>query len=146
MKNTFSTENKLQAVKNLAKIMDGKLDDDIINNIQEKLLNFSLESYLGTASIDSSVFYTSLDVSLDIGRKFHGGAWGLESIGNSRYIGGLLTNDIKILITEGNKFTIGDTAIGISILFLNSSFIPVGYFEGFGGPMIGLASGSGHWS
>ncbi|PHM47865.1 VapA/VapB family virulence-associated protein [Xenorhabdus miraniensis] len=146
MKNEFSTENRLAAIKNLEKIMDGKLDKDIINDIQEKLLIFSIEPYLGEAHIDSAIFYTTLTLSLDIGKKFHGKSWGVESLGETTYHGGILTSDFNELITESKKFTMADTAGGISILFLTSSFKPVGYFEGIGLPMIGAAAGSGSWS
>ncbi|MDX7999055.1 VapA/VapB family virulence-associated protein [Xenorhabdus sp. Reich] len=146
MKNIFSIENRLKPVNYLVKIMDGKLDNDTINNIKEKVLNLGINSYSGTVHVESTVFYTSLDLSLDIGKKFKGGAWGFESIGYLNFTGTLLTSDIDRLTTEGTLYTMADTAVGISILFLNTSLSPLGSFEGIGGPMIGVASGHGNWS
>ncbi|WP_237388099.1 hypothetical protein [Xenorhabdus sp. Sc-CR9] len=145
MKNSFSIENRLETFKNITKILAGKLDDNTINNIKEKLLNFSLGSYSGTAYLDSDIFYTTLELSLDIGKKFKGAAWGVESLGISSFVGYILA-DIDTLIEEGNNYIIGDTAGGVSITFLNSSYLPVGSFEGIGKPMIGVGKGSGHWS
>ncbi|MBD2784033.1 VapA/VapB family virulence-associated protein [Xenorhabdus sp. DI] len=147
MKNLFSTENRLATIKNFAKIMDGKVDNDVIDNIKEKLLNLSVDSYAGTASINSSVFYTTLTVSLNVGKTFKGSAWGIESwtFGDNTYSGGLLTSDFDALITKGNNFVIGNISAGISIVFLNSSLKPMGYFEGLGDLAIGGAKGSGSW-
>ncbi|MBD2803956.1 VapA/VapB family virulence-associated protein [Xenorhabdus szentirmaii] len=145
MTNLLSIDDKIKLVNQLVNSMDEKPDNNTINNIKEKVLNFGINNYSGTATIDSSVFYTTLELQLEIGKKFTGKSWGIESWNKTIFYGELLTNDIDTLTTEGNYFSMVDTAGGVGILFSSASFEPLGTFAGVGKLMIGLASGHGEW-
>ncbi|MDC9579988.1 VapA/VapB family virulence-associated protein [Xenorhabdus sp. PR6a] len=141
-------EIKVQALKVFSKEMQGKLEQNKLDEIYKKfLLGEKGYAYKSRPYIASYVFYTHVELAVSNGFIFIGHGNVVDSPGSGSYWGKLYAKDFDKLRANTDSFWyISDLTSGIFLFFdLNSTLLA--NFVGFGiSSVLSSGTGYGSWS